>query len=79
MRERRALSPSDYANNPCPDVKIQQTQTKPDSIQKYKNKKEFLMWYNEIFSVLGALGERFDLWLAQWVNDPMLPQLQLRM
>ena len=39
---------------------------------------EFPLWYNEIGSVLGALGHRFDPCLAQWVKDAALLQLQLR-
>ena len=39
---------------------------------------EFLLWHNQTGNVLGALGHRCDTRLAQWVKDPVLPQLWLR-
>jgi len=40
---------------------------------------EFLLWCNGIGRVVGVLGCRFDPQLAQWVKDPALLQLRLRL
>ena len=43
-----------------------------------KINEEVPLWYNGISGVLGVLGCRFKPRLAQWVKDPVLPQLQHR-
>ena len=45
------------------------------SIQK---KREFLLWHNRNGGSLGVLGDRFHPKPAQWVKDPVSPQLWLR-
>ena len=40
---------------------------------------EFLLWQNGIGCVLGALGPSFNPQCAQWVKDPELPRLWLRL
>ena len=41
-----------------------------DMLKKYGE--EFQMWHNRTGSITGALGCRFNPWLAQWVKDPPL-------
>ena len=46
-----------------------------------KNRKtfrEFPLWCSKFNSISGALGCRFDPLMAQWVKDPVLPQLLYR-
>ena len=55
--------------------------TKQNKTKKQKQKQELLLWCNGIGGILGALGHGGDSIPspAQWVMDPALPQLWLRL
>ena len=49
-----------------------------DFNQEFGRSVEFPLWHSKIGGILGALGCQLHLSLAQWVKDPVLPQLHLR-